>query len=44
LAVLTREQMPPAAVVRQAKAALAMRGYDTSQMAATRQDNCPRGW
>jgi hypothetical protein len=29
-------------VLRQAKAALAMRGYDTSDMVPTRQDNCAR--
>ena len=40
LAIITRERAPSAAVLRQAKAALAMRGYDTTVMVPTRQDNC----
>ena len=42
MSILTRERNAPAALLRQARAALAMHGYDTAELVPTRQDNCGR--
>jgi len=42
MAILTRERSASPEVVRQARASLALAGYDTTELVATPQDNCAR--